>query len=529
MTFNTRAAELMVQGRDLPWLLDQWVQRTPEKTFLIWATKKSEPETWSYGRFEADVRAVAGGLAARGLAKGQRLLVHMENCPELLITHFACAYLGAVAVHTNTRLTSRELIDLIALTEIEAIVTQPQYAELLQDSSQTLKIVTDNDSGEQPDTGANLTGYQPFAELLKSEPFQILRPAEPLLDLRVQFTSGTTSQPKAVLSTHANVLFAAQQTAKAYELNSHDVAHVFVPLFHTNGLTVMVMGSLWVGGTVLLQRKFSASNFWAPAIAHRATWCSLPGGFFINALSQYPVPEHLFRFWFIAVLPEVEAHFKVKTRGHWGMTEMITLPIIGDAHHEGPPLNIGRPAPGTEIAIRRADGSDSQPGETGDLFVRGVRGITIFKQYLNNPTANAEAFDDQGWFNTGDRIRIDQQGNLFFADRSKDMLRVGGENIAASEIEAVIRESPWVKECAVVGQPHKMLDEVPVAFVSIIDAGDSVDTMPDDLEDQLIGLCKQHLADFKVIRRVYIVEEFPRASLNKIAKYRLREGLPTLE
>ena len=109
------------------------------------------------------------------------------------------------------------------------------------------------------------------------------------------------------------------------------------------------------------------------------------------------------------------------------------------------------------------------------------------------------------------------------------MLRVGGENIAASEIEAVIRESPWVKECAVVGQPHKMLDEVPVAFVSIIDTGDSVDTMPDDLEDQLIGLCKQHLADFKLIRRVYIVEEFPRASLNKIAKYQLREGLPTLE
>ena len=531
MSLNKRAAELMVQGRDLPWLLNQWVERTPDKAFLIWAPTDAEPQTWSYARFEADVRAVAGGLAAKGVRKGQRLLIHMENCPELLITHFACAYLGAVAVHTNTRLTARELCDLVLLTEVVGLVTQPQYGAQLQDCDIALRVITDNNAGlpfdlegvVEPSVTTILDQYIPFAELLASPPFEGLREPEPLLDLRVQFTSGTTSQPKAVLSTHANVLFAAQQTAKAYALRQDDVCQVFVPLFHTNGLTVLVMGSLWVGGTIVLQRKFSASNFWAPALKYKATWCSLPGGFFINALTQYAVPEHYFRFWFIAVLPEVEAHFNVKTRGHWGMTEMITLPIIGDPHHEGPPLNIGRPAPGNEIAIRRPEGTDSQPGETGDLFVRGVRGVTLFKEYLNNPQANADAFDGEGWFNTGDRIRIDEQGNLFFADRNKDMLRVGGENVAASEIEAVIRETGWVSECAVIGQPHKMLDEVPVAFVAV------KQDAPEDIEQLLIDYCQQHLADFKVLRRVYLVDDFPRAALNKIAKYQLRENLPVLD
>ena len=147
MSLNKHAAELMVQGRDLPWLLNQWVKRTPDKAFLIWAPTDAEPKTWSYAGFEADVRAVAGGLAEKGVRKGQRLLIHMENCPELLITHFACAYLGAVAVHTNTRLTARELCDLVLLTEVVALVTQPQYGAQLQDCDIALRVITDNNAG----------------------------------------------------------------------------------------------------------------------------------------------------------------------------------------------------------------------------------------------------------------------------------------------------------------------------------------------------------------------------------------------
>jgi len=201
------------------------------------------------------------------------------------------------------------------------------------------------------------------------------------------------------------------------------------------------------------------------------------------------------------------------------MTEMITLPIMDDPHHPSPSASIGRPAPGVEVAIRCDDGSDCTIGETGELWVCGIRGITIFKEYLNNPEATASSFDADGWFMTGDRVSIDAQGYLFFEDRQKDLLRVGGENVSAAEIEAVIHQTGWVQECAVVGQKHAMLEEVPVVFVK------PADDVPTDLKEKLIKHCQQHLADFKVVRDVYIVDDFPRATLQKIAKYKLREQL----
>ncbi len=534
---NQRAMELLVQGRDLPWLLDQWVQRTPDKTFLIWAPplgeneQKSEHRQWTYGQFDKAVKSVAAGLAEMGLTKGDRLLIHMENCPEYLITYFACARLGVVSVLTNTRSVAREMTHFCQSTGVTAAVTQPQFLTLVQEAAPGLifTAVTDpiaeigtytpatipfsyllqcNNSDDHP-TGAGSTGGT--------------RSADPMADLRIQFTSGTTSRPKAVLSTHANAIYAAQQTALAYGLTKDDVCQVVVPLFHNNGLSTLVTSALWAGGTILLQPKFSASNFWNVALEYRATWTALPGAFFINALWNQKVPNHHFKFWIVAVSKAIEDKFKVQTRGHWGMTEMITLPLVGDPHHSGPELNIGRPIPGIEISIRNDQGQECQPGETGNLHVGGVRGITIFKEYANNPEANQKAFDKDGWFDTGDRIRIDREGHIFFVDRDKDMLRVGGENVSASEIEKVIRQLAWIKECAVVGQKHNMLDEVPVAFISL--NGNA----PENPKETLIGHCQQHLADFKVIHQVYIIDDFPRSTLAKIAKHKLKENLPELE
>jgi len=525
-------AELMVEGRDLPWLLSQWRQRQPDKVFLIWSSADSEDQQWTYKQFDDAVRRVAAGLAAQGLQQGQRLLIHMDNSPEFLLSYFACAYLGLVSVITNTRSVARELVQNIQLTDVVAVVTQTHLLPVITeaDASLPLVIVTEGAIEE----GGNISSYtlEPdssqqkrltFNTLLDHPPVSTQRCPDPHSDLRVQFTSGTTSEPKAVLSTHANALFAAQQTALGYGLTADDVCQVFVPLFHTNGLSTLVTSTLWVGGTVLLQRKFSASHFWEPAIKYKASWSCLPGAFFTQALKKYSVPDHDFRFWITACTPDIADHYGVATRNHWGMTEMITLPIMDDPHHPSPGASIGRPTPGIDVAIRRDDGSDCDPGETGALWVRGIQGITIFKDYLNNQEAMLSSFNANGWFITGDRVSIDTQGYLFFEDRQKDLLRVGGENVAASEIEAVIHQSGWVEECAVVGQKHTMLEEVPVAFVK------PTDNAPTNLCEKLINHCKQHLADFKVIRDVYIVDDFPRATLQKIAKYKLRERLPVIE
>ena len=527
------ALALMVQGRDLPWLLAQWVKRQPHKVFLIWGSVEGKDQQWTYAEFDRAVRSVARGLEALGLKPGQRLLIHMENSPEFLITYFACALIGVVSVLTNTRSVARELKHSMALTDVVGVVTQDSFLPLFVEAEKLSFIVSSNTlvdgtSGNRPSEQQGpelITTYVPipFTDLLEHAPLRESRPPDPHCDLRVQFTSGTTSQPKAVLSTHANAMYAAQQTALGYGLQHDDICQVFVPLFHTNGLSTLVTSTLWVGGTILLQRKFSASNFWRPAVTYGATWTCLPGAFFIHALQQHSVPEHRFRFWIVNCSPEVAQQFAITTRGHWGMTEMITLPILDDPHHPSPVGSIGRPAAGIEVAVRNEEGQICQAGETGALLVRGIRGITLFKEYLNNPEATANSFDSDGWFNTGDQLRIDSEGYLFFEGRQKDMLRVGGENVAASEIEAVICQSGWVSECAVVGQKHAMLDEVPVAFVKLTEQA------PEDIKAQLIKHCQQHLADFKVIRDVHLVEDFPRAALQKIAKYQLRENLPVLD
>jgi len=515
----------MVEGRDVPWLLNQWVERTPDKPFLIWEPFEGPARTWTYAEIGRDVQAVAAALHARGVAPGERVLLHLDNSPEFVISWFACAHVGAVAVSTNTRSVARDMAYFADHAGVVAAITQPGFAELVADNAPGLRFlaITDNDAGASaaiPDGVAHI----PFADLLNEQSAAPKRPTDPFADLGVQFTSGTTSRPKAVLWTHANAVWGAQMNAAHMRLSGDDITLTFLPLFHTNAQSYSMLGSLWVGGAMVVQPKFSGSRFWPVAIRNKCTWTSLIP-FCVKALTEQDIPaEHSFRFWGPAVsLPDADAAFGVKTYGWWGMTETITHGIVGDVDHPGPFMCIGRVSPGYDIEIRDPDGAPIKPGARGLLYIRGVRGVSMFKEYFGNPEANDKAFDADGWFETGDVIRMDEDGNLFFGDRDKDMLKVGAENVAASEIEMVIMETGWVRECAVVGQKHFMLDEVPVVFVI------ATPDAPDDLKDRIIEVCRENLADFKVVRDVITVNEMPRSTLEKIAKNELRERLPTIE
>jgi crotonobetaine/carnitine-CoA ligase len=187
-------------------------------------------------------------------------------------------------------------------------------------------------------------------------------------------------------------------------------------------------------------------------------------------------------------------------------------------------LTTGRPAAGYGIRILRPNRTPVGPGETGHLECQGVRGIQLFLEYLNNPEATADSFTADGWFVTGDRVTLESDGYITFADRDKDMLKVGGENVAASEIERVIALVPGVYETAVVGQRHPMLDEVPVAFVIPVPALE--DAARAALPGEIVAECKARLADFKVPRAVFVVDDMPRSTLEKIHKADLRKRLP---
>jgi carnitine-CoA ligase len=509
-------------GLDVPWLLGMRAQVRRDHPFLIWAPFDAPARRWTYGEFHERVGALAAGLAKRGIRQGDAVLIHLDNCIEALLAWFACVELGAIAVTTNTRSAAAELEYFAGHCGAVAAITQPAYAELVATNCRGLRwiAVTSHDAGAPAEAPAHADSFE---SLFADSTERPRRATEPLAPCSVQYTSGTTSRPKAVLWTHANALWGAKVNAAHQDLHQGDVHHTYLPLFHTNALAYSMLASLWVGATCVIQPRFSASRFWSVALEHGCTWTStIP--FCMKALLEHEIPKyHKFRIWGTAVNePAAFAAFGVKIIGWWGMTETITHGIVGEVDQPNIPMSIGRAATEYAIRITDDDGRPTKVGDTGNLSIKGVPGLSLFAEYLHNEKATRESFDEHGYFLTGDRVTLLERGYVKFSDRAKDMLKVGGENVAASEIEQVIAVIPGVREAAVVAKKHPMLDEVPVVFI-IPQTG--VEALPQDLHDNVMSACRNALADFKVPHEIRFVDEMPRSTLEKVAKAELRKML----
>jgi crotonobetaine/carnitine-CoA ligase len=470
------------------------------------------------------VRSLASGLRARGVREGDFVLLHMDNCPEFLLAWHACSQLGAVVVTTNTRSSEEELGYFINHCKAGVAITQPAYLPLVKRSGPQLSWVgcIDHDAG----VAAELTeGAVPFIELHADaadfEPFD----SDPLAFNSVQYTSGTTSRPKGVVWTHANALWGARSNAAVCAIRPEDIGHVFLPLYHTNALCYSHLATLWAGATIVLQPRFSVSRYWNCVIEHRCTWgIQIP--FSLKALMSQPIPErHYFNRWGLgAHNPDIIRQLLgIPCIGWFGMTETIGLPVYSTLGLPGREMSMGLPSPEYEVQVRGDDGGDAAFGESGRLWIRGIPGISMFHSYLDNPEATASAFDQEGWFDTGDMVTATEDGFITFNGRSGDMLRVGAENVAESEIERVVAAVPGVLEVAVVGKPDEMLDEVPVAFVEA--PGAATEQARAELATLIIDHSRRQLADFKVPREVFVVEQIPRVTLGKLDKKTLRRRL----
>jgi crotonobetaine/carnitine-CoA ligase len=505
-------------GRDVPWLVDERARTHPDKVFLIWEPFTGAQRTWTFAQFARETAAYAAGLAAWGVGKGDFVAIHLDNCPEFLFAWYGCSRLGAVAVTTNTRSTEDELGYFLAHSRAVAVITQPCYLETVRASAPQIERVAciADDAGEASSV-ASTAGAVAFESLRGAPEAAPRRAAEALLPNSVQYTSGTTSRPKGVVWTHANALWSGRTTAAHAGLTDRDIHLVHLPLFHTAALGYSVLGTLWSAGTVVLMPRFSASRFWDIAVRNRCTW-TFAVGFHVRALSTLPAPEkHAFEFWLAGGdIALVRERWGIKTIGWYGMTETIAQTITYSRDLVGPEFSMGRPASEYENAIRRADGSEVDFGETGHLWVRGVAGVTLFQEYLRDPTATAAAFDPDGWFSTGDLVTPRENGFVFFASRDKDMLKVGGENVAAIEIESVIARVPGVVEVAVVGRTDPVYDEVPVACVVASAPGA-------ELEHAIMEACRLKLSKFKQPRQVVFLDELPKGLIDKVLKRELRK------
>jgi carnitine-CoA ligase len=501
----------LFQGRSVRWLIEDRCQRYPDKECLVWRDLDGSRLTWTYSQFLDAVDEFAGGLQSRGVGVGQAVCIHAHNCPQYLIAWFAIQSIGAWMVTTNARSTAPELRGYLQRTSSVAVITQANLLDVVReaadgvDSVQRIVVV-----GDPSHTDWVSVPVESFGSVSASH-VDI-----PDIDSQqwagVQFTSGTTASPKGVVWTHSNYLWGAKISA-AHEGLVHDDRHLtFLPLFHTNAQVYSVMASLWVGATVVLVPRFSAQRFWPVSLEEEATWgVQIP--FSTKALRGLPKPDHHhFRGWGNGlVVPGWDRDFSVATTAWWGMTETVTHGIVSDPGIAPRPLAVGVAAPEYELRLVQEDGAIVEgPGE-GLLEIRGIRGVSMALGYLDDPAADDAAWAPDGWFRTGDRLELHPDGWFTFVSRDKDMLKVGGENVAALEIERVIGMVPGVDEVAVVGGPDRLLDEVPVAFV--------ISTAPDDsLLEQILAACGEHLADFKRPRAVFFVDELPRSTLEKVAK-----------
>jgi crotonobetaine/carnitine-CoA ligase len=521
-------AQFQFTGQDIPWLLGTWAEAQPDTPLLIWEPKEGDGARWTYAEFLAATRQLAAGLAARGIAKGDKVVIHCDNCPEMVLAWYACATVGAVGVTTNTRSVAAEMTYFIEQTDAVAAITQPQYAAMVAAAGPGLKwiVVTEDNSGAPATDEERAHGFDGFASLYGDEGDCPQRPAEPLLPAGIMFTSGTTSRPKAVVHTHANALWAARVGPTNIAMHPGGVYLIFLPFFHVNAQSWSMWTTvLGAGGTIVLQPKFSASRFWSVIAEHDVTHISLLPIVYTTTAGQEVPPNKLEVGVFGAIAPPIEQLLGCRVVPAFGMTETVIHASTGAPYQHIPPGSLGKATPGYELLVVDQDTEEVlDDGRVGELWVRGTRGIQLFLEYYGNPEANEKAFTADGWFKTGDRVRVGPGGAIFYVERDKDMLKVGGENVSAKEVEDVCRQVTGVRDVAVVGRSHPTLDVVPVAFV--IKGPDAPDEA--DLERQIIDLAAQNLSDFKVPRAVYCVDDFPRATLEKIAKNKLREQADAL-
>jgi crotonobetaine/carnitine-CoA ligase len=406
-------------------------------------------------------------------------------------------------------------------------ITQPQYAKLVADNAPQLKFlaVTADNSGEPaadsyaaPAGGPSVVA---FADLFGDGSSLSPRPAEPMLPVGIMFTSGTTSRPKAVVHTHANAIWASRMGPDNIKMSTDDRYLIYLPLFHVNAQSWSFFSVLGVGATAVLMPKWSTSRFWPVITEHGITHISLMP-FCFGALGDAEArPETTtLRVGVFGLIMEIlDQMFGLAVYAAYGMTETVIHATNGKPSEHLPERSMGHITPGYEFCVvDKETGVLCAEGETGELWLRGTRGIHLFLEYFDNDEANEKAFED-GWFKTGDMVMLGTGGNLFYRERDKDLLKVGGENVSAREVEDVINTVGGMTQVAVVGKHHEFLDQVVVAFV-VKAPGAPED---DELEAQVIAACRERLADFKVPRAVYVVDEFPLGTLDKVLKNKLRE------
>ena len=495
----------------------------------------------SWSEMAARVRAVAAGLVAMGIGKGDTVSVLCPNIPELFELHFALPLSGAVINTLNTRLEPGTIAYILSHADTKAVIVDRELIPLLtrafEELGQTLPVI------EIADPNSNVShtlGGQEYEDLLRNaEPTGALGLPDDEWDaITLNYTSGTSGRPKGVVYHHRGAYLMALGTVAAWQNPHYPVYLSVVPMFHCNG-----WGHPWViamlGGTMVFTRTpapdlildtirthgvthFGAAPIVLQMLAETETGTADPFEPAIKVLTAgAPPPPTVLEKTKAMGFEVMQVYGLTETYGH------ISMCLWQDGWKELEASEQAQLQAQQGIALPMVEAVSVIDAETGqpvrmDGKTQGeiaVRGNTVMKGYYKDPDATAKAFEND-WFWSGDAAVVHPDGYMQIRDRLKDVIISGGENISSVEVEAILFRHPAVQMAAVVAMPHEKWGEVPCAFVELRPGARAT-------ADDIINFCREHLAGFKTPKAV-VFSELPKTSTGKIQKFQLRDAAKSM-
>ncbi len=507
---------------------DRWIAEKPEATAIIgYRDENGTPAQLSWRELARATAAIARGLAAHGVGRGDVVSFQLPNWWQFVAVHLACVRIGAVSNPLMPIFRHRELSFMIAHAESKVLIAPARFrgfdhgelALRLQRELPALKHVFLIDGEGQHSFETELLG----AQTVPIDPGAGMGPND---EVQLLYTSGTTGEPKGVLHTSNTLIGTTLAFAQRMQLGAQDVIFMPSPLAHQIGFEYGLLVSVLCGAPLLLM------DVWSPARAvdlmekHRATYMFAATPFLAD-LAGFPGIEHraldAFRLFVAsgAPIPPVlvraaQQKLQAIIVAGWGMTEcgiLTTTPLSGHKVHESD----GYPLPGEEVRIVDEQGREVLREQEGTLKFRGA---ALFVGYLKRP--QLYDVDADGWFDTGDIARMDLEGYIRICGRKKDIIIRGGENIPVVQIESAIYKMSGVAEVAIVAMPDERLSERACAFVVLCPGRRmTIKDVRDFLAEE--GIAKPFWPE-----RLQIVEQMPRTPTGKIQKYLLREMAKSL-